>query len=230
MMLEASYIAITAMIALLVRPALGWHEHRLGKTAHMVLRLMYLLGASTIVAIALVLSNVQPSDLGIAYPPTLRALFVAVVGVCLTLLLDSVGARLLSQHPLLLQRRVTALRNWLQTSKPNKFLVITYIGVAAIYEEVVFRGIGIHFLEISGTESVTGLMLLSVIFGLQHTASGWLGVLYASFFGLYFSLLYLAAGSLIAPIVVHAVGNCFTVLYTYPRMVRTLERLPAFMF
>ncbi|WP_274856043.1 CPBP family intramembrane glutamic endopeptidase [Sinorhizobium meliloti] len=221
---------MTAMIVLLARPALGWHEYRLGKTSPMIVRLTYLLAASTFVAIPLLLLNLHASDLGMVYPPSLRALSVAVIGVCLTLLLDSVGARLLFQHPLLLQRRVTALRTWLQTSKPNRFLVITYIGIAAVYEEVVFRGIGIHFLKTSGMETVTGLMLLSVIFGLQHTASGWLGVLYASFFGLYFSLLYLAAGSLFAPIVVHAVGNWFTVLYTYPRMVRTLERQPAFMF
>lgn len=229
-MFAEAYIAVTAIIALLVRPALGWYEHRVGKTSAMILRLMYLLAASTFVAIALLLLNVHPSDLGIVYPPSLWAIFVTAAGTSLTLLLDSVGARLLFQYPLLLQRRVTALKKWLQTSKPNRFLVFTYIGIAAVYEEVVFRGIGIHFLEASGTETVTGLLLLSVIFGLQHTASGWLGVLYASFFGLYFGLLYLAAGSLFAPIVVHAVGNWFTVLCTYPRMVRTLERQPAFMF
>ncbi|WP_041169675.1 CPBP family intramembrane glutamic endopeptidase [Sinorhizobium meliloti] len=228
-MFAEAYIALTAMIVLLVRPALGWYEHRLGKTSPMIVRLMYLLAASTLVAIALLLLNLHPSDIGI-YPPSLWATFVTAVGTSLTLLLDSVGAKLLFQHPLLLQRRVIALKKWLQSSKPNRFLVFIYIGIAAVYEEVVFRGIGIHVLEVSGTETLTGLILLSVIFGLQHTASGWLGVLYASFFGLYFGLLYLAAGSLFAPIVVHAVGNWFTVLCAYPRMVRTLERQPGFMF
>ena len=50
-----------------------------------------------------------------------------------------------------------------------------------------------------------GLIVWSAMFAIGHTIQGWQGVVVAGIYGLVFGILYLARGTLIAPMVAHGV-------------------------
>ena len=106
-------------------------------------------------------------------------------------------------------------------------MLFVYILAAALYEEIVFRGLGFQLVAWMQLPVTAGVVGLALIFGMQHTAGGWTSVVYSMGFGLFFSVLYLTADSLIAPVVAHAAGNAHTVLWIYPRLLRRLGAQPA---
>ncbi len=70
--------------------------------------------------------------------------------------------------------------------------------------------------------SILGLMVWSLVFGAGHYIQGVQGVAVASIYGLLFGILYLASGSLIAPIVAHSLYDTLALLgYWYlPALLR----------
>lgn len=77
---------------------------------------------------------------------------------------------------------------------------------AGVAEELVFRGLftaaGVSLL---GLDPLVAALVVSVLFGLAHFYQGWLGMLGTGFAGVLLSLLYLMAGSLLVPMIVHVV-------------------------
>jgi len=57
-----------------------------------------------------------------------------------------------------------------------------------------------------------GLIVWSVVFAVGHTIQGWQGVVIAGIYGMVFGVLYLARGTLIAPMVAHGVYDAVALL------------------
>jgi membrane protease YdiL (CAAX protease family) len=86
---------------------------------------------------------------------------------------------------------------------PELLLAAFLVLVVAVSEEIIFRGYLI--LRLRGvTASNFGSVLLSAfIFSLGHGYEGSAGVVTVGFMGLFFAVVYLWRGSLVAPVVIH---------------------------
>lgn len=78
---------------------------------------------------------------------------------------------------------------------------------AGICEEILFRGFLLHYLHVFPWHLplTPVLFIAAAIFGLQHLYQGRAGTVVNSLMGLLVSLLFLLTGSLLAPMVLHAV-------------------------
>ena len=85
------------------------------------------------------------------------------------------------------------------------FLCIT----AGVCEESLFRGFLLHYLHVFpfSLSLTAALLISSVIFGLQHLYVGVSGAAATVFIGLIFGLMFLLTGSLLLPILLHAVTD-----------------------
>jgi membrane protease YdiL (CAAX protease family) len=77
---------------------------------------------------------------------------------------------------------------------------------AGVCEETLFRGFMLHYLHVSPwTLNLTlALVISSLIFGLNHAYGGARGVVESAVAGFLFGLLFLLSGSLLLPIILHA--------------------------
>jgi len=91
--------------------------------------------------------------------------------------------------------------------------------ITAIWEELCFRGVALYLTPPTVVGTVSIIALSSTIFALHHLRRGITSAVYSGFYGVLFSLLYLAVGSLPPVMFAHAFGNLFVVLYTGPRLV-----------
>jgi|HubBroStandDraft_4_1064222.scaffolds.fasta_scaffold11913_3 membrane protease YdiL (CAAX protease family) len=88
---------------------------------------------------------------------------------------------------------------------------------AGVSEELVFRGFLLYYLSLylphlNGAER---MLLVSLSFGLAHIYQGWKGAVGTGFLGLILGGLYLLTGSLLLPVVIHAVVDA-RVLLMFP--------------
>jgi uncharacterized protein len=89
---------------------------------------------------------------------------------------------------------------------------------AGICEEVLFRGFLLHYLHVSPFRlSLTlALVISSVIFGANHLYTGMVGVAANSGVGFLIGLLFVLSGSLVVPIVFHALMDLRMLLVLRP--------------
>ena len=74
---------------------------------------------------------------------------------------------------------------------------------AGIAEELSFRGFVLTRMELLAGSVWPGVILSAISFGLGHLYQGWAGVVIIGIYGLMFSLLFIARGSLLPCIVAH---------------------------
>jgi uncharacterized protein len=88
---------------------------------------------------------------------------------------------------------------------------------AGISEELVFRGFLLYYLSayLPHFNLAERVLLASLSFGLAHIYQGWKGALGTGFLGLILAELYLLTGSLLLPVVLHAVVDA-RVLLIFP--------------
>ena len=91
------------------------------------------------------------------------------------------------------------------TSERGWFAAVSV--TAGICEELLFRGFLLQYLHVSPWKLplTAALLIAAVIFGLQHLYQGAAGSIMSGLIGLLLSLLFLLTGSLLAPMVLHAV-------------------------
>lgn len=75
---------------------------------------------------------------------------------------------------------------------------------AGICEEILFRGFLINYLNMY-TNIYSAALVSSIVFGIAHAYQGPRGILQGMIAGIVFAGLYLFSGSLLAPIVLHAI-------------------------
>jgi CAAX protease family protein len=105
---------------------------------------------------------------------------------------------------------------FLTPGSPGQFILAGFlVVVVAIAEEIIFRGYLILRLG-SITRSVLGAAILSsIVFSLGHGYEGTAGVVTVGVMGFFFALVYLARGSLVAPMVMHFLQD-FTAIVLFP--------------
>lgn len=87
--------------------------------------------------------------------------------------------------------------------------------LAGLGEEALFRGL-IHGAVAEYAGSIAGVVVASVLFGLVHCITP-MYVVMAGLIGAYLSLLWMATGNLLAPMVAHAVYDFFALVYLVRR-------------
>lgn len=96
---------------------------------------------------------------------------------------------------------------WFLPANSNERRWFAIVSVTAgICEEVLFRGFLLHYLNVFPWKlPLTPVLLIAaVIFGMQHLYQGIAGAALTAITGLLFSLLFLITGSLLAPMLLHA--------------------------
>jgi membrane protease YdiL (CAAX protease family) len=102
------------------------------------------------------------------------------------------------------------------------FIVVTIVG--AVWEELCFRAVVFALLPRTMVGVPIGIAAGSFIFGAQHLRNGPSALVHSSFFGVMFSLLYLATNDLVAVIIAHATGNLLAAAQWAPRIERARQR------
>ena len=98
----------------------------------------------------------------------------------------------------------TQMPKFLAAHSPAQFLLAgALVIVVAIAEETIFRGYLILRLNGVTRSPAAAVILSSVIFALGHGYEGTAGVATVAYMGLFFALVYVWRGSLIAPIIMH---------------------------
>jgi uncharacterized protein len=95
---------------------------------------------------------------------------------------------------------------------------------AGVSEELVFRGFLLYYLSayVPQMNTPERVLLTSLSFGLGHIYQGWQGAVSAGILGLVFAGLYLMTGSLLLPIVIHAMLDARVLLIFPPAASSTL--------
>ncbi len=96
---------------------------------------------------------------------------------------------------------------------------------AGISEELVFRGFLLYYIAVNlpALGSVEKILLASIIFGLCHFYQGWQGVLGTTALGAVFAGLYVATGSLLFPVILHALVDLRILLIFPPQRLQALQ-------
>jgi uncharacterized protein len=181
-----------------------------------------------LIAIALVLAiwrigSIPGKDLGLCLPTSWQLLlpfiagFVPAVGVVMLLMRKRGSQRLKTMVKIVgaLLPVSSAERSW-------------FAGVsvgAGISEELVFRGFLLYYIAINlpGLGIVERIALASIVFGLCHFYQGWRGVLGTAILGAVFAGLYVATGSLLLPVVLHALFDLRILLIFTPKRLQALQ-------
>lgn len=149
--------------------------------------------------------GITPASLGLA-APRYWAWNVVLLAILVTFLVWS-SLKLRPKAEKVRER----LKGHLGALIPGSRLERRWFGVvsigAGISEELVFRGFLIYYLglylpQINTWEKV---VLTALIFGVAHLYQGWQGIMGASILGLIAAGIYVISGSLLVPIVLHAV-------------------------
>jgi membrane protease YdiL (CAAX protease family) len=157
------------------------------------------------IALALVVWSGRPlAAIGLTLP-TANGLWwtIAIVLVLVVLLVLQVRAATRDAAHASVRRQLAPVRWFLPSPGPELANFRALSISAGICEEILFRGYLIAFLlPLGGT--AFALVLSSFLFGLGHAYQGTGGAIRAGILGLIMALLYQFTGSLLAPILVHA--------------------------
>ena len=119
-------------------------------------------------------------------------------------------------------RRLEPMRWFLPVTTAERWWFVAVSVSAGVCEEVVYRGFLLRYLHAGPWALPAGaaLAVMAVAFGLAHLYQGWLGVLTTGLLGLVFGGLFVATGTLLIPIVLHAVID-LRLLAMLPRQTST---------
>lgn len=96
---------------------------------------------------------------------------------------------------------------------------------AGVVEEALFRLALPALLVVVTGEPISAFLLAALVFGALHAYQGWVGVVATTVAGLLFTLLYIASGSIVLAIVVHALFDLRT-LVVIPMAVYRVHEVP----
>lgn len=151
----------------------------------------------------LALAGAPLAELGLA--PRLRYLDELLPGLLSLVVLGTVLALVLRALPGMRQRVLRPVDALLPRSAEERRLFVAVALTAGVAEELVFRGFLLVYLtEVAEVSLATAMLISAVLFGLAHSYQGALGVALTGLAGYWLAGLYVLTGSLVLPIVVHA--------------------------
>ncbi|HSP37401.1 MAG TPA: CPBP family intramembrane glutamic endopeptidase [Frankiaceae bacterium] len=167
----------------------------------------------------LVAAGVPLADLGLT--PSTRLLPQLLPGLVLLVALGA-GLALLLRFWGPARRRVLApVAALLPVTAEERRMFVAVAVTAGIAEEVLFRGFLLLYLtEIVPLPLGLAMLLAAVLFGLAHSYQGLVGILLTGLAGYWLSGLYVLTGSLLLPVLVHALVD-LRLLLVLPRQARS---------
>lgn len=145
---------------------------------------------------------------------TVVLLAALAVGLAVPLLLGALSPG----YREVLQQQVKSVRGLIPERASERRWYGLVALTAGICEEILFRGFLIAYLTalVPGLPVIPAIVLSGAIFGMAHGYQGWSGVVSTGILGVALGLLYFYTGSLLWPIVVHALID-LRVLAMVPR-------------
>lgn len=225
---------LLAAYAAFVEPLLGYRMYRgLQRTAAYdneargrFYRLSMIVEWSWVVAVALILlsGGLPLAAVGLRgeSPPAVVVGFVAALGA--GMLVPIIALRLKSLRPGQadaadpIRQMLESVGALLPRDRRERRLFAALAVTAGVCEEILFRGFLLFYLQevFPGFGVVGAVVVSSAIFGLVHFYQGIKGVLATGVFGAGMAILYVASGSLIAPIILHALLDLRVLLLHRP--------------
>jgi uncharacterized protein len=192
--------------------------------------------AAVVVAIVVLSPGSEPSDFGLVLPGgVLDALPVgpselagAVVGLLLAGTLLGLAFRKFAGSNLEPWRASLSTFEAIIPATPTERRYAVAVSVTAgICEELIYRGFLIAFgVGAVGLHPYLAGGVAVVLFGAAHFYQGWSGMIRVTVFGVAMTGLYLGTGSLLLPILLHAVGDLVS-LVVMPRLLQAKAGDPA---
>lgn len=215
-----------AGVVTIVLPVRAWRRHRSKAPPSPARRYIPETMLLTLVLAALLWRRGVPLDV-LGLHAELSARFFLVLALCVSAV---VGPDIWFVYRL--TRRISADADGLAKDRvfadtlanrraPLSFAVVAVVG--ALWEELCFRGAVFLLVPRTAPGLLIGIAASSLLFGAQHLRNGRQGFAYASAYGVLFSVLYLATGSLVSVIVAHATGNVLAVFQWAPSIERARQ-------
>ena len=215
---------ITAFLVV-VAPWLAWRRaRRLAQATEsdakvrlfrrLVLRQVVL--ATTIGALWLV-GGVPPARLGLSAPSSWWLTIVAAIVIVGYLTMSAL--RLRGRAPEFRARMRDRAGALLLPESPEevRWFVLVSLG-SGLSEELAYRGFLFYYLGkyVPGAGPLELLVLTSILFGVAHLYQGWRGIVATAMAGVIMGGLYLLSGSLLLPMLTHALGNMRAAIIFWP--------------
>jgi uncharacterized protein len=114
-------------------------------------------------------------------------------------------------------RSVLAVRSWSQVP-----LAVLLVAVVAVTEETIFRGYLLLRLKNASGNMSFAVVVSTLVFAFGHGYEGQAGIATIGLLGLFFTLMYLGTGSLVAPVVLHFLQDLVGVV-VIPLLMKTYQ-------
>ncbi|WP_169983968.1 CPBP family intramembrane glutamic endopeptidase [Microbispora sp. H10836] len=157
-----------------------------------------------VAALILVLSpGVRPADLGFATPTNLSQIAPAVAGMTGAIVIGTVLLHRLARSGRAVPGQA-AVAELMPRTSAERWHGLGMAVTAGVCEEIVYRGLlialGVGALGLSTTAAAA---LALAVFVAGHWYQGWKGMAVVALLGFWLTIVYLATGSLLPPIVMH---------------------------
>lgn len=168
-----------------------------------------------LVLAVLALAGIPLGDAGLS--PSLRLLPELIPGLGVLVVLGVGLALALRQLPQARRRILRPVAALLPRSPEERRMFAAVAVTAGIAEEIVFRGFLLAYLTgVLALPLGSAMILAAALFGLAHSYQGLSGVLLTGLAGYWLAGLYVLTGSLLLPVVVHALVD-LRLLLVLPR-------------
>lgn len=181
-----------------------------------VMGLIVVFGGASLRDIGLVWNMPPPEVLGFVAAATLGSLIPIAVFALRSWRFGGPGVRDSFRQ---MMEPVSAL---LPSTREERWLFAAVAVTAGICEELLFRGFLLFYLQdlFLGLSLAAAVIVSSIVFGMAHLYQGAKGVLGTGVFGLGMALLYVWSGSLLLPIILHALLDLRVLLLYRPERQR----------
>lgn len=180
------------------------HVARMRLYQRVVMQQAVIIGAIAVVAI---LGGLAPVRLGLTMPRSWWLSGAMAAGIGAALVWSAIRLRRKAHaHREQLQQRGAAVLP--ESPAERRWFVAAGLG-GAVSEELLFRGFLFYYfsLYLPAANDPVQAILSSVVFAAGHLYQGWRGTAMAFAVSLALAALYVLSGSLLLPLLVHAVGN-----------------------
>lgn len=162
-----------------------------------------------IIGVILATASLAIQVIGLQAPSDIASIVLWLLYLGFLLLISTLIYRRIARRPggkALLQKLFLAPIQLLPVTKGERLLWIVASLTAGICEEILYRGFMLFYLiaVFPRLDVLNAIILSSIFFGIAHMYQGWKGILATGFVGLLLAWFYYMTGSLLLPIIIHA--------------------------
>jgi membrane protease YdiL (CAAX protease family) len=131
----------------------------------------------------------------------------ALIGLCVGLMIGLIVPVILARlKPDSIQSQLEPIRFMLPTTRAQRWLFVVVCLTAGICEEWIYRGFALHLFaaELPNVNAWWLIAAQAVMFGIAHAYQGRAGTILTGILGVIFGALYVGTGSLLLPMIMHA--------------------------